>query len=40
MGETVGGFQIVTILERDDGIQANRKRVQRLRRLAGLETNW
>lgn len=37
---TLGTRKIVTILERDYGIQANRKRVQRLRRLMGLETIW
>ena len=37
---TIGTRKIVTILERDYGIQANRKRVQRLRRLMGLETIW
>ena len=29
-----------TVLERDYGIKANRKRIQRLRRKMGIETIW
>ena len=36
----VGGRRLVTLLERDHGIQANRKRIMRLRREMGIETIW
>jgi len=36
----VGSRRLVTLLERDDGIKANRKRIQRLRRAMGIETIW
>ena len=36
----VGSRRLVTLLERDNGIKANRKRLQRLRRKMGIETIW
>jgi putative transposase len=36
----VGSRRLVTLLERDHGVKANRKRVQRLRRKMGIETIW
>jgi putative transposase len=36
----VGSRRLVTLLARDHGIKANRKRLQRLRREMGLETIW
>jgi putative transposase len=34
----LGSRRLVTMLERDHGIQGNRKRLQRLRRMMGLES--
>ena len=36
----VGSRRLVTLLERDHGIRANRKRLMRLRREMGIETIW
>lgn len=36
----VGSRRLVTVLERDYGIEVNRKRLQRLRREMGLEAIW
>ncbi|GAB4169842.1 MAG: hypothetical protein Fur0032_08500 [Terrimicrobiaceae bacterium] len=36
----IGSRRLVTVLERDHGIKANRKRIQRLRREMGIETIW
>jgi len=36
----VGSRRLATVLERDHGIIANRKRIQRLRRKMGIETIW
>jgi len=36
----VGSRRLVTLLERDYGITANRKRIMRLRKKMGLETIW
>lgn len=36
----LGSRRLGTILERDHGIKANRKRIQRLRRKMGIETIW
>ena len=36
----LGSRKLVTLLDRDHGIEVNRKRVQRLRREMGLETIW
>jgi len=36
----VGSRRLVTLLERDHGIAANRKRIMRLRREMGIETIW
>lgn len=36
----VGSRRLVTLLERDHGIRANRKRIMRLRRKMGIETIW
>jgi len=36
----VGGRRLVTLLERDHGIEASRKRIMRLRRKMGIETIW
>lgn len=36
----VGSRRLVTLLERDHGVNVNRKRVQRLRRKMGIETIW
>jgi putative transposase len=36
----LGSRRLVTVLERDYGIEVNRKRVQRLRREMGVETIW
>jgi len=36
----IGSRRLVTLLERDHGIQINRKRVQRLRREIGQEAIW
>ena len=36
----IGSRRLVTLLERDHSIKANRKRVQRLRRKMGIETIW
>jgi putative transposase len=36
----LGSRRLETILERDHGIKANRKRIQRLRRKMGIETIW
>jgi putative transposase len=36
----VGGRRLVTLLEREHGIKANRKRIMRLRRKMGIETIW
>jgi len=37
---SVGSRRLPEILERDNGIKANRKRIQRLRRKMGIETIW
>ena len=37
---SVGSRRLPEILERDYGIKANRKRIQRLRRKMGIETIW
>jgi hypothetical protein len=36
----MGSRRLVTLLERDHGILANRKRIMRLRREMGIETIW
>lgn len=36
----MGSRRLATVLERDHGIKANRKRIQRLRRKMGIETIW
>ena len=36
----IGTRKLVTVLERDYGLKANRKRIQRLRRAIGMETIW
>jgi len=36
----VGSRRLVTLLEREHGIEANRKRIMRLRREMGIETIW
>ena len=36
----VGSRRLPAVLERDHGIKANRKRIQRLRRKMGIETIW
>lgn len=36
----IGSRRLVALLERDHGIKANRKRIQRLRRKMGIETIW
>lgn len=36
----IGGRRLVTLFERDHGIEANRKRIMRLRRKMGIETIW
>jgi putative transposase len=36
----LGSRRLVTVLERDHGIKANRKRIQRLRLKMGVETIW
>lgn len=36
----IGSRRLVTLLEREHGIKANRKRIQRLRRKMGIETIW
>ena len=36
----VGSRRLATVLDRDHGIKANRKRIQRLRRKMGIETIW
>jgi len=36
----LGSRRLVTVLERDQGIEVNRKRLQRLRREMGLEAIW
>jgi putative transposase len=40
MDPSVGSRRLPAVLERDHGIKANRKRVQRLRRKMGIETIW
>jgi len=40
MDPSVGSRRLPTVLERDHGIKANRKRIQRLRRKMGIETIW
>lgn len=40
MDPSVGSRRLPTVLERDYGIKANRKRIQRLRRKMGIETIW
>lgn len=40
MDPCIGSRRLVTVLQRDHGIAANRKRVQRLRRKMGIETIW
>ena len=36
----LGTRRLVTVLERDHGEKVNRKRLQRLRRIMGMETIW
>ena len=36
----MGSRRLVTLLKRDHGIEANRKRIMRLRRKMGIETIW
>ncbi len=40
MDPSVGSRRLPAVLDRDYGIKANRKRVQRLRRKMGIETIW
>jgi len=40
MDPSIGSRRLPTVLERDHGIKANRKRIQRLRRKMGIETIW
>jgi len=40
MDPSIGSRRLPTVLERDYGIKANRKRIQRLRRKMGIETIW
>ena len=40
MDPSIGSRRLPTVLDRDYGIKANRKRIQRLRRKMGIETIW
>jgi len=40
MDPSIGSRRLPTVLERDYGIKANRKRIQRLRRKMGIGTIW